>query len=69
MTLEEIAKKMCEKGKGILAADESTGTIAKRFKSINVENKENNRLIFRQTLFNSDAMRDYIEVSFFLMKL
>ena len=31
-----------------------------RFKSINVENKENNRLIFRQTLFNSDAMRDYI---------
>ena len=60
MTLEEIAKKMCEKGKGILAADESTGTIAKRFKSINVENKENNRLIFRQTLFNSDAMRDYI---------
>ena len=29
MTLEEIAKKMCEKGKGILAADESTGTIAK----------------------------------------
>ena len=51
---------MCEKGKSILAADESTGTIAKRFKSINVENKENNRLIFRQTLFNSDAMRDYI---------
>ena len=32
MTLEEIAKKMCAKGKGILAADESTGTIAKRFK-------------------------------------
>ena len=32
MTLEEIAKKMCSKGKGILAADESTGTIEKRFK-------------------------------------
>mgnify|MGYP001181984864 CR=1 FL=1 len=46
MTLEEIAKKMCSKGKGILAADESTGTIAKRFKSINVENTEKNRLIF-----------------------
>ena len=60
MTLEEIAKKMCEKGKGILAADESTGTIAKRFKSINVENTEENRLIFRQTLFSSKAMRDYI---------
>ena len=40
MTLEEIAKKMCAKGKGILAAAASTGTIAKRFKSINVENTE-----------------------------
>ena len=60
MELEDIAKKMCLKGKGILAADESTGTIAKRFKSINVENLETNRLIFRQTLFNSSAMKDYI---------
>ena len=60
MKLNEIAKKMCAKGKGILAADESTGTIAKRFKSINVENLEKNRLNFRQTLFNSSAMKDYI---------
>ncbi len=60
MTLNEIAKKMCAKGKGILAADESTGTIAKRFKSINVENLEKNRLTFRQTLFNSSAMKDFI---------
>ena len=60
MTLEEIAKKMCAKGKGILAADESTGTIAKRFKSIDVENTEKNRLIFRQTLFSSKAMKNYI---------
>ncbi len=60
MNLEEIAKKMCAKGKGILAADESTGTIAKRFKSINVENTEKNRLVFRQTLFSSDAMKNYI---------
>ncbi len=60
MKLEEIAKKMCAKGKGILAADESTGTIAKRFKSINVENTEKNRLIFRQTLFSSKAMENYI---------
>ena len=60
MTLNDIAKKMCAKGKGILAADESTGTIAKRFKSINVENLEKNRLNFRQTLFNSSAMKDYI---------
>ena len=60
MTLNDIAKKMCAKGKGILAADESTGTIAKRFKSINVENLEQNRLNFRQTLFNSSAMQDFI---------
>ena len=60
MKLNEIAKKMCAKGKGILAADESTGTIAKRFKSINVENLEKNRLIFRQTLFNADSMKDCI---------
>ncbi|MBA1340479.1 MAG: fructose-bisphosphate aldolase, class I [Pelagibacterales bacterium] len=60
MNLEEIAKKMCAKGKGILAADESTGTIAKRFKSINVENTEKNRINFRQTLFSSEAMKNYI---------
>ena len=60
MMLNDIAKKMCAKGKGILAADESTGTIAKRFKSINVDNIEKNRLIFRQTLFNSSGMKDYI---------
>ncbi len=60
MSIEDIAKKMCAKGKGILAADESTGTIAKRFKSINVENLEKNRLSFRQTLFNSSGMKDYI---------
>ena len=60
MNIEDIAKKMCAKGKGILAADESTGTIEKRFKSINVENLEKNRLTFRQTLFNSSGMKDYI---------
>ena len=60
MTLNKIEKKMCAKGKGILAADESTGTIAKRFKSIDVENSEKNRLNFRQTLFNANAMKDYI---------
>ena len=51
---------MCARGKGILAADESTGTIAKRFKSINVENLEKNRLSFRETLFSSSAMKEYI---------
>ena len=60
MTLNEIAKKMCAKGKGILVADESTGTIAKDLKSINIENLEKNRLNFRQTLFNASAMKDCI---------
>ena len=53
-------KKICAKGKGILAADESTGTIAKRFNSINVENLEENRLKFREILFSSSGMKDYI---------
>ena len=60
MNLEEIAKKMCEKGKGILAADESTGTMDKRLKSVDVECTEKNRLIFRETLFSSEAMKNYI---------
>ena len=56
MTLEEIAKKMCAKGKGILAADESTGTMNKRLTSVGVECTGKNRLNFRETLFTSDAM-------------
>ncbi len=60
MSLKDIAKKMCEKGKGILAADESTGTMDKRLKSVNVECTEKNRLDFRQTLFSSEAIKDYI---------
>ena len=60
MNLEEIAKKMCAKGKGILAADESTGTMDKRLESVKVECTEKNRLTFRQTLFSSDAMKKYI---------
>ena len=60
MTLEEIAKKMCAKGKGILAADESTGTMDKRLKSVNVDCTEKNRLTFRQTLFSSEAMKNFI---------
>ena len=51
MSIEEIAKQMVKKGKGILAADESTGTMEKRLKSVNVECTEKNRLNFRETLF------------------
>ena len=60
MTLEEIAKKMCAKGKGILAADESTGTMDKRLTSVGVECSDKNRLNFREALFTSDAMKKYI---------
>ena len=60
MTLEEIAKKMCAKGKGILAADESTGTMDKRLTSVGAECTDKNRLNFRESLFTSDAMKSYI---------
>jgi len=60
MTLEEIAKKMCFKGKGILATDESTGTMDKRLTSVGVACTEKNRLHFRETLFTSDAIKNYI---------
>ena len=60
MSLEEIAKKMCAKGKGILAADESTGTMDKRLTSVGVECTDKNRLNFRENLFTADAMKSYI---------
>ena len=60
MNIEEIAKQMVAKGKGILAADESTGTMEKRLKSVNVECTEKNRLHFRETLFSSDSMKNCI---------
>jgi fructose-bisphosphate aldolase class I len=59
--LEDIAIRMVAEGKGILAADESTGTIKKRFDSIKVENTEENRRDYREMLFSAaDAMRDHV---------
>ena len=59
--LEDIAKQMVMPGKGILAADESSGTIKKRFDSINVESTEENRRNYREMLFQStNAMENYI---------
>ena len=60
MSIEEIAKQMVTKGKGILAADESTGTMEKRLKNVNVECTEKNRLHFRETLFSSSSMKTSI---------
>ena len=59
-TLEEIANYIVNDGKGILAADESSGTIEKRFKSINVESTEDNRRKYREMLFRSPVMAEAI---------
>jgi len=54
--LNNIAIKILEKGKGILAADESTGTMTKRLEDVNVASTPKNRLLFRETLFSSSCM-------------
>ena len=58
--LNNIALKIIGNGKGILAADESTGTMTKRLDSVNVKSNSENRLLFRETLFTSDGMKDCI---------
>ena len=58
--LNDIALKVIGNGKGILAADESTGTMTKRLDSVNVESSSKNRLIFRETLFSSESMKNCI---------
>jgi fructose-bisphosphate aldolase class I len=59
-TLNHIARAMVAPGKGILAADESTGTIGKRFDSIKVENTEENRRAYRDMLFTTRGIGDTI---------
>ena len=58
--LNNIALKILEKGKGILAADESTGTMTKRLDSVNVQSTPENRLLFRETLFSASGMTECI---------
>ena len=58
--LNQIALKILENGKGILAADESTGTMTKRLQSVGVESSPENRVLFRETLFSSNCMRECI---------
>ncbi|MBO6491695.1 MAG: fructose-bisphosphate aldolase class I [Pelagibacteraceae bacterium] len=58
--IEKIAKQIIAKGRGILAADESTGTMTKRLSSVNIESTAENRLKFRETLFSSEGMKNYI---------
>jgi len=59
-TLEEIARALVAPGKGILAADESEGTIKKRFDSIGVESTEENRRAYRDLLFTTDGAEEFI---------
>jgi fructose-bisphosphate aldolase class I len=58
--LDTIARGMVAKDKGILAADESTGTIKKRFDKIQLESTEENRRAYRDLLFTTSGASDYI---------
>ena len=58
--LNKIALKILSDGKGILAADESTGTMTKRLEGVNVTSSPENRLLFRETLFSSESMKNCI---------
>lgn len=58
--LESTIRDMVQKGRGILAADESTPTIARRFKAIDVEPTEENRCAWRNLLVTTDGLGDYI---------
>ena len=58
--LNQIALNIVSNGKGILAADESTGSMTKRLDSVNVISNPENRLNFRETLFSSNGMENFI---------
>ena len=58
--LNKIALKILSNGKGILAADESNGTMTKRLEAVNVKSTPENRLSFREILFLSEGMKDCI---------
>ncbi len=58
--LNKIALSILSNGKGILAADESTGTMTKRLEGVNVSSSSDKRLLFRETLFSSESMKNCI---------
>ena len=58
--LVSVAEAMVAEGKGLLAIDESTGTIAKRFKTINMESTEENRRAYRELLLTTPGLGDHI---------
>ena len=58
--LNKIAVKILENGKGILAADESNGTMTKRLEAVKIPSTPENRLLFRETLFSASSITDCI---------
>ena len=58
--LNKIALKIISNGKGILAADESNGTMTKRLENVKVKSTSENRLLFRETLFSSSSIKNCI---------
>ena len=60
-SIESIALAMVQKGKGILAADESNSTMTKRLDSVKIPSTEENRLNFREALFTSKKIKDFLQ--------
>ena len=58
--LNQIALKIISNGKGILAADESNGTMTLRLESVNVNSTPENRLLFRESILSSESMKECI---------
>jgi fructose-bisphosphate aldolase class I len=68
MDLVSVAEAMVAEGKGILAIDESSGTIARRFKTINVECTEENRRAYREMLLTTPGLGKHISGLFLTMR-
>ncbi|MDQ4071873.1 MAG: fructose-bisphosphate aldolase class I [Actinomycetota bacterium] len=58
--LQDTAREIVSEGRGILAADESTGTITKRFEQVGIESTEENRRAYRQLLFTTEGIGEFI---------
>jgi fructose-bisphosphate aldolase class I len=61
--LSKIANAIVAPGKGILAADESTATIGKRFADIGTENNDENRRLYRQVCFYEDQLAHFSQIT------
>ena len=59
-TLEETARQLVAPGKGILAADESFGTIGKRFEAVGIESSEESRRAYREMLFTTEGIGEFL---------